>query len=116
MLIGAKVLTVTNDAFAPRQVHSTMGAAHHILAGFVFWRVFPLDPAAIALEEAVNNPDAQSKKYQFDQHHPTPVNEAPQVSRFGHELVGVRGFEPPASASRTQRSTRLSYTPSWIIQ
>ena len=26
-------------------------------------------------------------------------------------LVGVRGFEPPASASRTQRSTRLSYTP-----
>ncbi len=26
-------------------------------------------------------------------------------------LVGVRGFEPPASASRTQRSTRLSHTP-----
>ena len=27
------------------------------------------------------------------------------------ELVGVRGFEPPAPASRTQCSTRLSYTP-----
>ena len=26
-------------------------------------------------------------------------------------LVGVGGFEPPASASRTQRSTRLSHTP-----
>ena len=27
------------------------------------------------------------------------------------ELVGVRGFEPPAPASRRQCSTRLSYTP-----
>ena len=27
------------------------------------------------------------------------------------DLVGVRGFEPPAPASRTQCSTRLSYTP-----
>ena len=26
-------------------------------------------------------------------------------------LVGVRGFEPPAPASRTQCSTKLSYTP-----
>ncbi len=27
------------------------------------------------------------------------------------QVVGVRGFEPPAPASRTQCSTRLSYTP-----
>src|SRR3954469_19574179 len=27
------------------------------------------------------------------------------------ELVGVRGFEPPTPASRTQYSTRLSYPP-----
>ena len=27
------------------------------------------------------------------------------------EMVGARGFEPPASASRTQRSTRLSHAP-----
>ena len=27
-------------------------------------------------------------------------------------LVGVRGFEPPASWSRTKRSTKLSHTPS----
>ncbi len=26
-------------------------------------------------------------------------------------LVGVRGFEPPASWSRTKRSTKLSHTP-----
>lgn len=26
-------------------------------------------------------------------------------------MVGVRGFEPRASATRTQRSTKLSYTP-----
>ena len=27
------------------------------------------------------------------------------------ELVGVRGFEPPISCSRSKRFTRLSYTP-----
>ena len=31
--------------------------------------------------------------------------------RMDPHLVGVRGFEPPAPASRTQCSTRLSYTP-----
>ena len=45
------------------------------------------------------------------------MNSALQQSQSGVNrrswaiLVGVRGFEPPASASRTQRSTRLSYTP-----
>ena len=29
-------------------------------------------------------------------------------------MVGVRGFEPPAPASRRQYSTRLSYTPSGL--
>src|SRR5205085_6809223 len=29
--------------------------------------------------------------------------------------VGVRGFEPPTSASRTQRSTKLSHTPMQAI-
>ena len=32
-------------------------------------------------------------------------------SRLRKEVVGVRGFEPPTPASRTQYSTRLSYTP-----
>ena len=29
--------------------------------------------------------------------------------------IGVRGFEPPASASRTQHSTKLSYAPTVAI-
>src|SRR5205085_504940 len=39
---------------------------------------------------------------------------SPQVtpaSRWPVEMVGVTGFEPAAPASRTQCSTRLSYTP-----
>jgi hypothetical protein len=28
-----------------------------------------------------------------------------------HEMVGARGFEPPASWTRTRRSTRLSHAP-----
>ncbi|GAO37756.1 hypothetical protein SCT_3192 [Sulfuricella sp. T08] len=83
MLIGAKRYTVTDDAFAPRQMHSAMGATHHVLAGFEFWSVLLLDPAAIAFDEAVNNPRTQSKKYQLDQHHSASVNEAPQGSIFG---------------------------------
>ena len=35
----------------------------------------------------------------------------PACWRYRILLVGVRGFEPPAPASRTQCSTRLSYTP-----
>ena len=35
------------------------------------------------------------------------------INFYGHFfiLVGVAGFEPTTSASRTQHSTRLSYTP-----
>jgi hypothetical protein len=32
------------------------------------------------------------------------------IDSYG-KVVGVRGFEPPTPASRTQYSTRLSYTP-----
>jgi hypothetical protein len=28
-------------------------------------------------------------------------------------MVGVRGFEPPASSSRTRRATRLRHTPAF---
>src|ERR1700761_8739661 len=33
------------------------------------------------------------------------------AANMAENLVGVRGFEPPAPASRKQCSTRLSYTP-----
>src|SRR5208283_6037543 len=39
------------------------------------------------------------------------IGDCPAYFRRGLTLVGVRGFEPPAPASRTQCSTRLSYTP-----
>ena len=32
------------------------------------------------------------------------------------KVVGVRGFEPPTPASRTQYSTRLSYTPRQMVE
>src|ERR1700746_3988173 len=38
---------------------------------------------------------------------PTP----PSAGNMAEKLVGVRGFEPPAPASRKRCSTRLSYTP-----
>ena len=34
-----------------------------------------------------------------------------KIVAAAQKMVGVRGFEPPASTSRTWRSTRLSYTP-----
>ena len=45
----------------------------------------------------------------------TPSNVSGQRERWRFDnLVGVRGFEPPAPASRTQCSTRLSYTPAKV--
>ncbi len=36
-------------------------------------------------------------------------------SRSWNELVGARGLEPPTSASRTLRATRLRYAPTLPI-
>jgi hypothetical protein len=38
-------------------------------------------------------------------------NEIIENTMWTNRMVGVRGFEPPTPASRTQYSTRLSYTP-----
>ncbi|MCE5182188.1 MAG: hypothetical protein LLG15_10350 [Betaproteobacteria bacterium] len=35
MLMGAKELTMANDAFAPRQIDAAMDATHHILADHI---------------------------------------------------------------------------------
>jgi len=75
MLIGAKEFATANNGFAPRQMHAAMGTAHHVLADFILWRFFPPDRAAIAPDEAENNPGGQSKKYQFDRHRPAPVKD-----------------------------------------
>ena len=39
-----------------------------------------------------------------------------EIARFQPDLVGVSGFEPEASWSRTKRDTKLRHTPSaWIL-
>ena len=38
----------------------------------------------------------------------------PRVRRHSFKRVGVRGFEPPTSRSRTVRSTGLSHTPDGV--
>ena len=70
MLIGAKKLTTADDAFALRQVHSAMDAAHHVLASHIFGRIILFDAAPIPFEKAESNPESQSEKYQFN-HCPT---------------------------------------------
>ena len=50
---------------------------------------------------------------------PSPSNPLPATKNEGKRLrfslVGVRGFEPPASWSRTKHSTKLSHTPINIL-
>jgi hypothetical protein len=46
-----------------------------------------------------------------DCNHSQPLHTDAVGIWWGKVLVGVRGFEPPAPASRKQCSTRLSYTP-----
>ena len=36
---------------------------------------------------------------------------ASEETTVSHSMVGMTGFEPAASASRTQRSTKLSHIP-----
>jgi len=52
-----KGFTVTDDAFAPSADALHNGHSGTISSpGFGFWLVFLLDPAAIAFDEAINNP------------------------------------------------------------
>lgn len=60
-----------------------------------------LSPAVRTYFPAGSNPE----------HHKILNNNAPDLGALLFNLVGVTGFEPTTSATRTQRSTRLSYTP-----
>src|SRR5690349_578765 len=45
-----------------------------------------------------------------------PTNEKTHRFRGGFfSFVGARGFEPPASWSRTKRATRLRYAPAFLL-
>src|SRR5215470_19649428 len=43
--------------------------------------------------------------------YPVPADGRLRLSHVGSELVGVAGFEPAASSSRTKRAAKLRYTP-----
>ena len=83
MLIRAKKFVLAEDRLAARQMHTAMHTTHHIFAGLGARSAVLLNAAAIILEDAVNDPSGQSQKYQFDQHHLAPPDEAPQISSFG---------------------------------
>jgi hypothetical protein len=40
-----------------------------------------------------------------------PTGHRPEKGHIASELVGVAGFEPAASSSRTKRAAKLRYTP-----
>src|SRR5437867_852253 len=59
--------------------------------------------------EAVKTIEVPGKTAYIDR--PATVEKERAGQNMAEILVGVRGFEPPAPASRKQCSTRLSYTP-----
>src|SRR5690349_20261962 len=120
MLRGAVKAAARRNALASRKVHAALGALHH---GFRLGtrrgsgRV-AVDAPPVALQQPVDEQEAQGEQDYF--RHGGLVYLAPgrrgrapaQSGRKAEKLVGVRGFEPPTPASRTQCATRLRYTPS----
>ena len=68
-------------------------------------------PAATRLEKAICPIRPRSRKFGNFRHYRRDHRTKKRFNRDQYFLVGVRGFEPPTPASRTQYSTRLSYTP-----
>ena len=110
---------LARQAFAAREVHAALGAAHHVLCGHARLLRATLDPFLVALEDPVRDEEPEEEEKYFGQA-ATQVECAgaslPHIVqavdvRTKRRMVGVRGFEPPTPASRTQYSTRLSYTP-----
>src|SRR3569832_544088 len=98
VLPAAKVFAVSHERLALRQMQAAMDAAHHVGGGAVGEGVFAAR-AQQALHEADEQPDGESDDEETQQVHRKKI------------VVGVRGFDPPAPASRKQCSTKLSYTP-----
>lgn len=63
VLIGAIEFVPAGDRLATRQMHAAMGATHHVSAILGTRPLILPDAATIALEQAVNDPDAQGKEY-----------------------------------------------------
>src|SRR4051812_15517554 len=71
-------------------------------------RAFP--PAGV-MGDLVLGVNPSGRRWSQPQSTALPPFRARGLGLFSEKMVGVRGFEPPAPASRTQCSTRLSYTP-----
>lgn len=72
------------------------------------WQVFdhasaPSGPAALTAVQGCHSLPSSSN--------PLLAIKKTKAKRLRFLLVGVRGFEPPASWSRTKHSTKLSHTP-----
>ena len=109
MLVAAVEPPAGLARLGARQVHAAVRAAHELSRGL---------GALAQLGRAV--PGARSARRTSQTATTTSSDEHEEAThraiiyldatiRAG--MVGVRGFEPPTPASRTQYSTRLSYTP-----
>ena len=141
LVLGRAVeAALRGEALAARQVHAALRAAHHVFPAGRRRRPrrAALDAAAIRPEYPVDQQQAEHDQDDLRQSTTpesggrTTVRDQRQARRSpwnayfdsvrgqrrgrgGHarrkRMVGVRGFEPPTPASRTQCATRLSYTP-----
>ena len=84
------------------------GAADHLPCPGIASQVRPPGHRDVERRSAVRHLSAGATGAGGSLERPAPV---PAIGNWREKLVGVRGFEPPAPASRTQCSTRLSYTP-----
>src|SRR5258706_8448666 len=109
MLLAAKEVTAGGNGLAGRKMHAADVASNHVfmlrlrvsLRCGLGWRCSTRPLRVVAQEQVKDNEDGD------DEEEFCHANLAARIN----ELVGVRGFEPPTPASRTQYSTRLSYTP-----
>ena len=132
MIEAAVERLVRSDAFAARQMHPTVRAPDHILTGREAALGLPVYFSSVAHQYPIRDREAEDEQKQF-WHAMSRLKSCaslPQArsrverracagadacrgeanTRDKTGMVGVRGFEPPTPASRTQYSTRLSYT------
>ena len=101
-LHGKRRITTRNEQKRARRPPEMLRQA----AKFIF-RCFRSEfPFGSGLGQTEKSQNSPSKKVRNMQKNPA------EIRRFQPDLVGVSGFEPEASWSRTKRDTKLRHTPS----
>ena len=90
-----------NEQKSTHRLSESSGRRRFLSSG-AFRSRFPFGSGFCQTEKSQNSP---TKKVQEIKKNPT------KIARFQLDLVGVTGFEPAASWSRTKHSTGLSHTP-----